>query len=504
MLDHGIRHVPVVSARGRGARRDQRRRPARRRDPHPVRAAQAIADARDVDELRRAARRLNPTLIGLHQADLAPAQISAVISVVGRCADPPHDRARPRSPSGPPPAEFAWLSLGSHGRREAVPSSDIDSGIVWAGEGASDQSATCTRSPTEVLETLSSDGLEVRRPWGDRRPGRSSPTRRPSGSGRSRRWLDHPGRRQGDDGALDRARQPRGLRAPPTPSGRWRRCKAARQRPRVLRLLLRLALADKPPTGFLKDIVVEHSGEHRGTSTSSGAGSYRSWTSPATPGSPPGPPRRRRGSAYGPRRRGTLPRADARTLEEAFDLFAALRLEHQVRQLDAGSEARRPPRSEGARSAHAPLPAGRLPRRRVGAEDAGGGRSSTVRSPSPSVGLYAGAALRHPGARPILRGRPGDDRARPVDRRDHLLAALQIAGGRMRRRDSLPVGPPPPDARRRDDPDPRAEGACDLADAPPLSETLDGLLRRSPGGCWCPRGRRWSGASSRPRSPSTA
>jgi CBS domain-containing protein len=33
----------------------------------------------------------------------------------------------------------------------------------------------------------------------------------------------------------------------------------------VLRLLLRLAPANKPPTGFLRDIVVEQSGEHRGS-----------------------------------------------------------------------------------------------------------------------------------------------------------------------------------------------------------------------------------------------
>ena len=38
----------------------------------------------------------------------------------------------------------------------------------------------------------------------------------------------------------------------------------AHPRPALLRLLLRSALASKPPTGFLKDIVVEHSGEHAG------------------------------------------------------------------------------------------------------------------------------------------------------------------------------------------------------------------------------------------------
>ena len=29
---------------------------------------------------------------------------------------------------GPPPADFAWLSLGSFGRREAMPSSDVGLG----------------------------------------------------------------------------------------------------------------------------------------------------------------------------------------------------------------------------------------------------------------------------------------------------------------------------------------------------------------------------------------
>src|ERR1700730_2809008 len=39
----------------------------------------------------------------------------------------------------------------------------------------------------------------------------------------------------------------------------------ARSRPALERSMLRLALACKPPTGFRRDIVVEHSGENRGT-----------------------------------------------------------------------------------------------------------------------------------------------------------------------------------------------------------------------------------------------
>ena len=36
--------------------------------------------------------------------------------------------------AGEPAAPFAWLALGSQARREAVPSSDVDSAIVWFGE----------------------------------------------------------------------------------------------------------------------------------------------------------------------------------------------------------------------------------------------------------------------------------------------------------------------------------------------------------------------------------
>ena len=39
----------------------------------------------------------------------------------------------------------------------------------------------------------------------------------------------------------------------------------AQNRPRLLRLLEAFALADRPPTGFLRDIIVERNSEHPGT-----------------------------------------------------------------------------------------------------------------------------------------------------------------------------------------------------------------------------------------------
>jgi len=102
----------------------------------------------------------------------------------------------------------------------------------------------------------------------------------------------------------------------------------------LLRLLGRLALAQRPPTGFMRDIVVEHGGRHGGhfdikrggllpiVDVARYAGAVAGSAATSTPA------RLRAGADAG-----VLRAEEARTLEEAFDLFAALRLEHQVDQL---------------------------------------------------------------------------------------------------------------------------------------------------------------------------
>ena len=111
----------------------------------------------------------------------------------------------------------------------------------------------------------------------------------------------------------------------------------ARRHPELLRGLARVALAYRPPTGFLRDIVVEHSGEHAGrldlkhggllpiVDLARYAGLAAGVTSATTRD-------RLRTAATA----GTLPTDDARTLEAAFDLICELRLAHQVEQLRAG------------------------------------------------------------------------------------------------------------------------------------------------------------------------
>jgi CBS domain-containing protein len=112
----------------------------------------------------------------------------------------------------------------------------------------------------------------------------------------------------------------------------------AKRRPSFRRLLLRLALATKPPTGFRRDIVVEQSGEHSGSfdikkggllpivGLARFAGLAAGATSTSTVS------RLRAAGAAG-----VLPESDARTLEEAWRLMTELRMEHQVGQLEAGT-----------------------------------------------------------------------------------------------------------------------------------------------------------------------
>jgi CBS domain-containing protein len=334
MLDRGIRHLPVLSARAEvlGVVSDIDLLAAETRTPFVLR--RAIADARDLDELRRAARRLNPTLIGLHQVDLPPAQISAVISVV---VDALTRRAIELSigSEGPPPEELAWLSLGSHGRREGVPSSDIDSGLVWLESEGSDPAAYMQTLADHVVETLAATGWQPDT-HGVTAVGTLSASSVGDWRETIRHWLDHPS----EDKvlmAISILLDSRTVFGPDDAFDALAALQAARDRPLVVRLLLRLALADKPPTGFLRDIVLEHSGEHRGRFDIKRGGlvpivDIARYAALSAGASVTSTVERLRAASDA----GVLPETEAGTLAEAYDLFAALRLEHQVRQLEAG------------------------------------------------------------------------------------------------------------------------------------------------------------------------
>jgi CBS domain-containing protein len=151
-----------------------------------------------------------------------------------------------------------------------------------------------------------------------------------------RQWLDHP-LEENVLMAISILLDNRTVYGPDDAFDALATLQAARDRPLVLRLLLRVALAAKPPTGFMRDIVLEHSGEHRGSFDIKQGGlvpivDIARYAGAAAGASVTSTVERLRAAADA----GVLPDTEARTLAEAHDLFAGLRLEHQVRQLEAG------------------------------------------------------------------------------------------------------------------------------------------------------------------------
>jgi CBS domain-containing protein len=109
--------------------------------------------------------------------------------------------------------------------------------------------------------------------------------------------------------------------------------------PALLRLLARFALSHRPPTGFLRGLVVEHGGQHRGRLDLKHGGvipivDLARWAGMAAGVTSASTAARIRAAADA----GTLPAADAATLEDAFELVTGLRLSHQVEQLRRGAQ----------------------------------------------------------------------------------------------------------------------------------------------------------------------
>jgi CBS domain-containing protein len=331
MLDRGIRHLPIVAARGEivGVLREVDLLAAQARTPFVVRSA--IAAARDVDELQRAATRLEGTIVALHDARMDAAQIGAVIATVTDAVT-----RRLLELAGDSTPELAWLALGSHGRREPVPGSDVDSAVAWA--GGADRADAVGAVARDVVAGLDACGI------------RSDPHGAAATNGLFARPIDDWDRRVRElladpagertmilvslvcDGRMVTGRDV--LRDP------FAALESAPARPLLLRLLLRVGLAPRPPTGFLRDVVVEHTGEHRGRFDIKRGGllplvNLARFGGIAAGSRVTSTVERLRIAADA----GTLPRETAGSLEEAFDLLTALRLDHQVELLRAGRPA---------------------------------------------------------------------------------------------------------------------------------------------------------------------
>jgi CBS domain-containing protein len=281
-------------------------------------------------------------VVALHRAGMAPAQISKVISIVADALVARMIELAIGS-EGEPPADFAWLALGSHGRREPVPSSDVDSGMAWSDLPDGDTGPRRVReagAAARYMHSIAEDVQDCIRvvgwrldPHGVNAAGRFSASSIGDWRRSIREWLSHPepekvlvaisimvdGRVAYGNRDLD-----------PT-----RAFYEDEHRVTLTRWMLRQALATKPPTGFRRDIVVEDTGEHRGTLDIKHGGllpvvnlaRFASFKADVRVNSTI---ERLRAAADA----GTLEPTQATALDEAFDLFTGIRLEHQVQQLE--------------------------------------------------------------------------------------------------------------------------------------------------------------------------
>ena len=144
MLERNVHHIPVLSPAGQvlGVVDDGDLVAAEGRKPLLLRRAIALADS--PAELAAAAAGLNPAIIALHDARVTAEHLTAVRSVVLDALTRRLVELAVRD-AGPPPVPFTWFALGSLARREAVPSSDVDSALAW---DAADEGTTPRRPVT--------------------------------------------------------------------------------------------------------------------------------------------------------------------------------------------------------------------------------------------------------------------------------------------------------------------------------------------------------------------
>jgi CBS domain-containing protein len=333
MLDYGVRHLPVLDARRRlvGVLDDVDLMASERRAPFRLRSG----IERGPDPAAEVAAGLPATVVDLYDARTPALTISRVISAI-------HDTLVRRlielaqAELGPAPAPYAWLATGSFGRREPFPGSDSDSALAWDGTEEPAAREWMRALAERVIASVAASGI---RPCPEGAVASSTLFARPiSGWERAvEGWLEDPDRDRGLT-LLSVVVESAPVWGATALGGRLAGAFArARTREETLRRLAVAALALRPPTGFLRDFVLEHSGERKGLLDIKRGGlmpvvALARWAALSAGVVAPSTTTRLEAAEA---EEGLSP-ADAAVLRETFELACALRMEHQVERLRAG------------------------------------------------------------------------------------------------------------------------------------------------------------------------
>lgn len=333
MVECGYHHLVVTGAGERpvGILRAVDLASAEVRSPLVIR--RAIDKAGSIDELAAAAALLPSTWLELYDTGVSvmhtAALLSAVIeSIILRLLDTDIS-------SDEVPHRTSWMLMGSVARREPLPRSDVDTALVW--EDMPNPGVPLQRWAGRVLTNLErcglprcADGANANNPMFAQSQSAFVAT--------ATSWITDPFQTNALllSSMIADSRPITGL-----PLGRAvsDSMLATARGHDYLALLLRHTIAARPPVGFVRGFVVEHSGAHRGHLNLKRGGlvpiaSLGRWIAIVTGDN--------RGSTITRLQRGRdaglLTTDETNTLVRAFEYIYGLLLDHEIAALRAGDE----------------------------------------------------------------------------------------------------------------------------------------------------------------------
>jgi CBS domain-containing protein len=339
MFAEGVHHFPVTHADGSiaGVVTATDLMDVGRDTPFSIRGA--IGRARTRDEVVTAGRDLPQVVLALVDASSEPVGVGRVVALV---VDTMTERLLELGIEhlGEPPAPWAWLALGSAARREQALGTDQDHALAY---DAQDRTPEVVDPYFAQLAGFVTDGLEsagIARCRGDAMA--TNPAMRRSVQG----WVDalHAWMRDpGSSGSIlssivyDFRRVAGPLDLEPELHAA---ILEARDDVAFLRHLGRRVIDHRPPTGFVRDLVVERKGEHTGRLDVKHGGITIVGNIARLEGVRAGIPAketldRLAGSVH----TGALDAAATSELSEAFRFLWEVRLRHHAGQIRAGEPA---------------------------------------------------------------------------------------------------------------------------------------------------------------------
>ncbi|HXP19775.1 MAG TPA: putative nucleotidyltransferase substrate binding domain-containing protein [Streptosporangiaceae bacterium] len=261
MVEHDVHHLPMVDSDGTptGMVRVVDLASVEVRDPLMI--SSAVRHAPDVSALAAAAKLLPSAAVALADAGVPPLRLAALLATV-------RDAIMRRliswdAGAEATGAECAWLVLGSTARSEPFPGSDLDTAVAWADEPGKPEPADLVLAAAgRLLDDMELCGLR-RCPDGANATERLFSRSAADWKAAASRWVGQP---TGTGTALlvSIIADSRPLTAPALGRSVTAALLAAIRSFDFIEGVLHLALHYRPPTGFVRDFVVEHSGEHRG------------------------------------------------------------------------------------------------------------------------------------------------------------------------------------------------------------------------------------------------